>query len=63
MVTDKKNPTIGIRFTPTEIELLDALMAAEERNRSDVVRRAVRAYADQLGIRVGSSRRKSRPQR
>jgi hypothetical protein len=57
MVNDKKNPTIGIRFTPDELALLDALMVAEERSRSDVVRRAVRAYAEKLGV-SGSPKRK-----
>ena len=45
-----RKPTIGIRFTSEEIDLLDAIAAKEERNRSDIVRRAIRAYADQLGI-------------
>ena len=59
MVTDKNNPTIGIRFTPDELALLDALMATEERSRSDVVRRAVRAYAEKLGVKAaGSPKRK-----
>lgn len=46
------SPTIGIRFTPEELELLDAIAAKEERNRSDVVRRAVRAYAEGLGVKA-----------
>jgi metal-responsive CopG/Arc/MetJ family transcriptional regulator len=45
-----RKPTIGIRFTDEEIALLDAVAAREERNRSDVVRRAVRAYAEALGV-------------
>jgi len=52
-----KSPTIGIRFTPEDLELLDALAAREERNRSDVVRRAVRAYAGKLGVDVKPKRR------
>lgn len=52
-----ENPTIGIRFTPEELALLDALAAKEERNRSDVVRRAVRAYAEKLGAKAEPQRR------
>ncbi len=51
------SPTIGIRFTPEELELLDALAAKEERNRSDVVRRAVRAYAESLGVKAKPSKK------
>jgi metal-responsive CopG/Arc/MetJ family transcriptional regulator len=40
-----QQPTIGIRLTPEDLTLLDALVAREERNRSDIVRRAIRAYA------------------
>jgi metal-responsive CopG/Arc/MetJ family transcriptional regulator len=58
VVSDKKNPTIGIRFTPEELALLDALMAAEERSRSDVVRRAVRAYAEKLDVKAAPPKRK-----
>ena len=54
----EKNPTIGIRFTPEELALLDALMATEERSRSDVVRRAVRAYAEKLGVKPSKPKRK-----
>lgn len=45
------SPTIGIRFTPDELQILDALAAKDERNRSEVVRRAVRAYAESLGVK------------
>lgn len=52
-----KSPTTGIRFSPDELALLDAVAAKEERTRSDVVRRAVRAYAEHLGVRIGAKRR------
>lgn len=54
------SPMIGIRFTPEELALLDALAAHEERNRSDVVRRAVRAYAEKLGVKVGSQAKRKK---
>ena len=41
-----RDQTIGIRFSPEELELLAKLEAHEERTRSDIVRRAVRAYAE-----------------
>jgi metal-responsive CopG/Arc/MetJ family transcriptional regulator len=53
-----KNPTIGIRFTPEELALLDAIAAKEERQRSDVVRRAVRAYAEVLGVAPRKTRKR-----
>ena len=45
-----RKPTIGIRFTTEDVDLLDALAAKEERNRSDIVRRAIRAYAEKIGV-------------
>ncbi len=54
-----EKPTIGIRFTPEEIELLDTLAAKEERNRSDVIRRAIRAYAVAIGVSLAPKRRRS----
>jgi metal-responsive CopG/Arc/MetJ family transcriptional regulator len=59
-----RSPTIGIRFTPEDLFLLDVLAAKEERNRSDVVRRAVRAYAEQLGVALKPKRKaKPKPQK
>jgi predicted DNA-binding protein len=45
-----ERPIVGIRFSPEELALLEALAAHEERTKSDVVRRAVRAYAEKLGV-------------
>jgi uncharacterized protein (DUF1778 family) len=45
-----RKPLIALRLDPEEIELLEAMAAKEERNRSDVIRRAIRAYAAQLGV-------------
>jgi len=47
-----RNPVVGVRFDPSELELLEAIAAHEERSRADVVRRAVRAYAEKLGVKV-----------
>ncbi len=46
-----EKPIVGIRLDPDELALLDALAAKEERSRSDVVRRAIRAYAEKLGVK------------
>lgn len=46
------SPTTGIRFSPEELEMLDAVAAKEERSRSDIIRRAVRAYAEQAGVKL-----------
>ncbi|HKY34386.1 MAG TPA: ribbon-helix-helix protein, CopG family [Polyangiaceae bacterium] len=46
-----------MRLPPDELALLEALAAHEERSRSDVVRRAIRAYAEKLGVKVKPARR------
>ncbi len=45
-----EKPIVGIRLDPEELALLDAMAAKEERSRSDVVRRALRAYAAAIGV-------------
>ena len=47
-----RNPIVGVRFTLEDLELLDAVATKEERKRSDVVRRAVRAYAQGVGVEL-----------
>jgi hypothetical protein len=42
--------TVCVKFPPDDLELLEALERVERLKRSDVVRRAVRAYAVQLGL-------------
>jgi len=41
---------VCVRFEGEDLEILEALIAEERLSRSDVVRRAVRAYADKLGL-------------
>lgn len=50
----------AIRFEGEDLALLKALEAEERLSRSDVVRRAVRAYAKQLGVEAPKPRRRSR---
>jgi hypothetical protein len=42
---------VCVRFEGEDLELLQDLIEAERLTRSDVVRRAVRAYAKQLGVK------------
>ena len=46
-----------MRLSPEELALLDALAAHEERTRSDVARRAIRAYAEKLGVKAKPAKR------
>jgi predicted transcriptional regulator len=48
---------VGLRLNPEELALLDALATHEERTRSDVTRRAIRAYAEKLGVKVTPAKR------
>ncbi|MEI9951853.1 MAG: ribbon-helix-helix protein, CopG family [Pseudomonadota bacterium] len=52
-----EKPIVGIRLDPEELALLDAMAAKEERSRSDVVRRALRAYAAAIGVEAKAKRR------
>jgi predicted transcriptional regulator len=52
-----RSPIVGIRLPPDELALLEALADHEERSRSDVVRRAIRAYADKLGVKAKPAKR------
>ena len=48
----KQEPVmVSARFEGEDLETLEALVAAERLSRSDVIRRAVRAYAAQLGVK------------
>lgn len=42
--------TVCVKFPPDDLEVLESLENIERLKRSDVVRRAVRAYAKQLGL-------------
>ena len=52
-----EKPIVGLRLDPDELALLEALAAHEERSRSDVVRRAIRAYAEKLGVKAKPAKR------
>lgn len=47
----------AIRFEGEDLVLLKALEAEERLSRSDVVRRAVRAYAKQLGVEAPKAKK------
>lgn len=42
--------TVCVKFPPEDMVILEALEGVERLKRSDIVRRAVRAYAKQLGL-------------
>jgi hypothetical protein len=42
--------TVCVKFPPDDLAVLEALERKERLKRSDIVRRAVRAYAGQLGL-------------
>ena len=42
--------TVCVKFPDDDLEVLDALEAHERLKRSDIVRRAIRAYARELGL-------------
>ncbi len=52
-----ESPIVGIRLTPEDVALLEALERHEERSRSDVIRRAIRAYAASLGVTAAPAKR------
>lgn len=48
----KEAPLFNFRLDDDDRALLEALAAHEKLTRSDVVRRAIRAYAAQLGVKA-----------
>jgi hypothetical protein len=53
--------TVCVKFPPDDLAVLEALEQFERLKRSDIVRRAVRAYATQLGVAVHQSDKSKRP--
>lgn len=45
-----KEQFLNVKIDPEDLALVKQLMAAERLRKSDIVRRALRAYAKQLGI-------------
>jgi hypothetical protein len=54
--------TVCVKFPPDDLAVLEALEQAERLKRSDIIRRAVRAYARQLGL-VDAEGQPKRPKR
>lgn len=42
--------TVCFKVKPPDLELLEALEAREDLRRSDIIRRAIRHYAEHLGV-------------
>jgi len=53
-------PTTGIRLTPEDVAILEALATAEGRTKGDVIRRALRMYA---AANLPASKTPKRPKR
>ena len=53
--------TVCVKFPPDDLAILEALEQFERLKRSDIVRRAVRAYAAQLGVEVEQEGKPKRP--
>lgn len=49
---EPRHPGVIVRMDPEDRALLDATSRAEKLSMSDVLRRALRAYAANLGIKV-----------
>jgi hypothetical protein len=46
------SPVVVLKLDAEHKRLLNELIAVEQLNRSDIIRRAIRAYAKQLGVTV-----------
>lgn len=44
--------TVCVKFPDDDHDLLLAICEKERLTRSDIIRRAIRAYADQLGVKA-----------
>jgi len=53
--------TVCVKFPPDDLAILEALEQFERLKRSDIVRRAVRAYAAQLGVGTEQGTKPKRP--
>jgi hypothetical protein len=54
--------TVCVKFPPDDLVLLETLEHVERLKRSDIIRRAVRAYAKQLGV-VDAAGQAKKPKR
>ena len=53
--------TVCVKFPSDDLAILEALEQFERLKRSDIVRRAVRAYAAQLGVETEQGTKPKRP--
>lgn len=52
---------VSVKLEPADLALLERLEQVERLRRSDVIRRALRAYAAQLGL--GTPKRRTKPRK
>ena len=64
MVQRMTDPHIGLRLDAEDRALLEACSAREKLSRSDILRRALREYAQRLGVTAEAPKRvRSKPKR
>jgi hypothetical protein len=51
---------VSVQLQGEDLEILRALVDKERLTRSDVLRRAIRSYAEQLGVRVQKKTKRSK---
>lgn len=56
-------PHIGLRLDDEDRALLEACAAREKLSKSDILRRALRAYAAGLGVTAEPERKRPKPKR
>ena len=56
MYQNEKDRFLHVKVAEEDVALVKQLMAAERLRKSDIVRRALRAYAKQLGIEPQQSK-------
>lgn len=53
------SPNVVLRLDAEDKKIVNALIAAEKLNRSDVIRRAIRYYAKSLGVEIQNPHKKA----
>lgn len=53
-------PIHSVKLDEEDVALLEAVIRYEKLTKSDVIRRAIRTYASQLGVTVQPSKRQSK---
>jgi len=54
----ERDPLINVRMDDEDRALLEALAAHEKLSKSDIIRRAIRKYAAELGVKIPKPKKK-----